>query len=212
MGNRGLLGRSSLTGRGRPAAALGTLAFLALWLCSGCAFVHRYEPQCGRVVDEDTGEPIEGAAVVGMYHTVGASLGGDVKEWAATQETATDAVGEFCLPATTLFRPRLPLTWFDDEVEIWVFKPAYGQFHSGLIPRRLPTGTASEEKTLEYPLKKLETEEERRNNLGRKPPILHHDSAVIRRWSEHMPYYFELYNTERRAIGLEEIRPIGGRK
>ncbi|MFU8857273.1 MAG: hypothetical protein ACNA8S_09750 [Deferrisomatales bacterium] len=204
MGNRVLLGGSPETARGRPAAALGTLALLALWLCSGCAFVHRYEPQCGRVVDEDTGEPIEGAAVVGMYHTVGASLGGDVKEWAATQETATDAGGEFCLPATTLFRPRLPLTWFDDEVEIWVFKPAYRLFpgaravHRGLVTRTAPDG-----KTTEYPLKKLATREERRKNL--QIPTMSPEISMSSRWHEYMPLYFKLHNEERRNLGLEEL-------
>ncbi len=93
-----------------------------------------------------------------------------------------------------------------------MFKPAYGQFPGGAILPGLERRTAADGKTSEYPLKELQTFEERRKNLSQGPNILHHDTAVFSRWYEYMPYYFKLYNQERQAIGLEEIRPIGGRR
>lgn len=212
MGNRVVLKRMLAAGEPRRRTVRAALVLLALWLCSGCAFVHRYDAQCGRVFDADTGEPIEGAAVVGLYHTVAASVGGEVQRWAATQETVTDAKGEFCLPAKTIFEPRLPLSWFDHHVWTWVFKPPYELFRGEpalirlLQTRETPKGTITE-----YPLRKLHDIEERRQNLST-IPILHHDNDIASRWYEQVPHYIRLFNEERRSLGLEEIKPIGGDK
>jgi len=136
---------------------------LALWLCAGCAFVHRYDAQCDRVFDADTGEPIEGAAVVGLYHTVSDSVGRGVRQWAATQETVTDANGEFCLPATTIFEPRLPLSWFDDYVAIWVFKPSYTLINGSRAQANTFTRRATPIGTL------VDYKQETDNNRGKTP-------------------------------------------
>jgi hypothetical protein len=185
---------------------------LAPWVFSGCAFVHHYDAQCGWVFDADTGEPIEGAAVVGLYHTKAGSPGGDVSRWAATQETVTDADGEFCLPAKTIFEPRPPLSWFDDYVEVWVFKPLYTVFDGDrawarlLQTRDTPKGTITE-----YPLKRVDSIEERKRILTT-PGILHHDNNISDSWDVQMPYWFKLYNEESRNLGLEEIKPSGGKR
>lgn len=213
MGNRVVLKQRRAAKEPRRRTLRTALVLLALWLCSGCAFVHRYDAQCGRVFDADTGEPIEGAAVVGLYHTESASPGGDVRRWAATQETVTDAKGEFCLPAKTIFEPRLPLSWFEDYVHVWIFKPPYAVFRGepartrSLHRRETLKGTVTE-----YPLKKLESIEDRGENLHWTPPIFHHDNNIARRWYEQMPYWFKLYNEESRNLGLEEIKPIRGDK
>ncbi len=213
MGNRVVLKQRRAARKPRRRTLRTALVLLALWLCSGCAFVHRYDAQCGRVFDADTGEPIEGAAVVGLYHTVSASPGGDVRRWAATQETVTDADGEFCLPAKTIFEPRLPLSWFDDYVDVWVFKPPYAVFRGEpALTESLHTRETLKGTVTEYPLKKLESVEERRKDLRHMPLILHHDDNIAHRWYEQMPYYFKIYNEERRRVGLEEIKTIGGDK
>ena len=190
-----------------------TGAGIALSQCAGCALVHHYYAQCGRVFDADTGEPIEGAAVAGLYHTVTGTPGGDVSRWAATQETVTDANGEFCLPATTLFEPRLPPSWFEDYVYVWIFKPPYAVFRGEpALTESLHTRETLKGTVTDYPLKKLEDIEERRQDLRWTPPIFHHDNKITRRWYEQTPYWFKLYNEESRNLGLEEIKPTGGDK
>ncbi len=213
MGNRVVLKRMLAAGEPRRRTLRTALVLLALWLCAGCALVHHYYAQCGRVFDADTGEPIAGAAVVGLYHTQSTNFGGSVRRWAATQETVTDANGEFCLPATTIFEPRLPPSWFDDYVEVWIFKPPYAVFRGqrarteSLHTRETLKGTVTD-----YPLKKLEDIEERRQDLHWTPPIRHHDNKISDSWDVQMPYWFKLYNEESRNLGLKEIKPTGGDK
>ena len=68
-----------------------------------------YEPAYkGRIVDDETKEPIEGAVVVAIYysHTI---IGGPAGGWTSivnTREALTDEKGEFYIsPYLTLFNP-----------------------------------------------------------------------------------------------------------
>ncbi len=52
----------------------------------------------GKVIDAETGEPIEGAAVLGVWYTEAATAGGTVSTFYEARETLSDRNGEFTIP------------------------------------------------------------------------------------------------------------------
>jgi hypothetical protein len=63
----------------------------------GCAVaqgVHSVVPCQGRVIDAETGEPIEGAVVLGCWYT----KMGDASHYLEAKETVTDENGRFSIP------------------------------------------------------------------------------------------------------------------
>jgi hypothetical protein len=79
-------------------------------------------PRIGRVVDADTGQPIEGAIVLNAFYLWPQRGFGNfptAKVFRNAMEGVTDADGAFHLSG-----PFDSLTWWTDEV--FVFKPAYG--------------------------------------------------------------------------------------
>lgn len=108
------------------------LAGIAI-LCSACLLgppVYMAEPIEGRVVDAETGQPIEGAVVVATWRTL--RLGVDTHEGPTLKvlETTTDADGRYRLPGWGP-RPRVPLT------QVNPYSPRLTVFKSGYVPRSL---------------------------------------------------------------------------
>lgn len=86
----------------------------------------------GKVVDADTEEPIEGAAVVGMWRLE--AYGGPAapsEPYCDAQETLTDKDGEFIVPKASCFF-LWPFTKIG-KAEFVIFKPGYDSY-----PPRLP--------------------------------------------------------------------------
>ncbi len=70
-----------------------------LILISGCICYVCYDgPYKGRVVDSETGEPIEGAVVLAVWRTNYPTGAGGISKYKDAQETVTDENGEFKLP------------------------------------------------------------------------------------------------------------------
>ncbi len=87
-------------------------------------FLYWDGPYHGQVVDADTGEPIEGAAVAGIWELEGFILWiHSFNYFANAKETVTDADGKFKLPLTFAFTfwPFSAL----DRISLLVFKPGY---------------------------------------------------------------------------------------
>jgi len=118
----------------------------------------------GKVVDADTKEPIEGAAVLAVYHKEVPGVAGSNTYSIDAQEALTDEKGEFKIPQTK--------RWFVlnrgyTEGNLIIFKPAYGVF-----PRHELSNAIGESKTwpppekyIVYEMPKLKTMEERDNNI-----------------------------------------------
>lgn len=81
-----------------------TLLLIVLALTvAGCAITERYDQYVGKVVDGETKQPIDGAAVLVVYYTQHWGLVGSVTYYADAQETVTDAKGEFRIPPKALY-------------------------------------------------------------------------------------------------------------
>lgn len=96
-------------------------------------FLYWDGPYHGQVVDADTGDPIEGAAVAGIwnfeYIHIKSSIG-----FANAKETVTDTDGKFRLPLIFAFSPW-PFTVID-RMDLVVFKPGYDS-HPPVIRRKM---------------------------------------------------------------------------
>ncbi|HBF43580.1 MAG TPA: hypothetical protein DDW42_08135 [Desulfobacteraceae bacterium] len=56
----------------------------------------------GRIVDADTGQPIEGVVVLGIYYNEYGTPGGIVRRFHDAQETVTDKSGDFVISGTDI--------------------------------------------------------------------------------------------------------------
>jgi len=69
----------------------------------GCASAIRYDGLYeGKVINADTGEPIEGVVVLGKWSREHITPGGAVSEYYDARETVTDKNGEFSIPGQGL--------------------------------------------------------------------------------------------------------------
>ena len=108
---------------------LPIIIIVSLLIClvlpaSGFAWIYVSKPAYqGKVVDLDTGAPIEGAAVVAIYHKDSFGLGtGDITSVIHVKETLTDQDGQFYLPP---YRTLVaPYSW-ESATYFTIYKPGY---------------------------------------------------------------------------------------
>jgi len=101
----------------------GILVALALW--GRCLILWDY-PYAGRVVDKETGEPIEGAVVVAEYWMETPSPAGPGHAKLTWRETVTDWDGRFRIPF--LFTTyQSPFFYLVRKPEIYVLALGYGR-------------------------------------------------------------------------------------
>jgi hypothetical protein len=98
-------------------------------------FIYWDGPYFGKVVDADTGEPIEGASVAGVWEIENfILLLTSMYHFANAKETVTDADGEFTIPLTFAFT-FWPMSGLD-KMDLVVFKPGYDS-HPPAIQRAM---------------------------------------------------------------------------
>lgn len=167
------------------------IILIMLPLSIGCGVIKRYPAYYGRVIDAETKEPLEGAAVLVVYYTEQPSPGGPVMSYREAQETVTDKDGEFTIPALTITNFKF-LHFFVQYSYITIFKPGYGAYprHKDVKPRSFP---ANKHVTIELP--KLKTREERLLNYGCYPS----DDVPEKKYEN----LFRLIQEERKALGLK---------
>jgi len=133
---------------------------------AGCAITHEYGPYYGKVIDEDTKEPIEGAAVLVVFYTEEYGPAGAITRYADAVETVTEKSGEFKIPThrVTVFRP---LQGWDLYPQFRIFKPSYGCYpiHKDVKPMFVPNGTLPINQYVTIELPRLKTKEERLRNI-----------------------------------------------
>lgn len=120
-----------------------------------CTITRKYGPYHGRVIEEATGDPIDGALVLMVFFTEMYTLGGFTTHFVDAVETTTGDNGDFSIPARRLWAFRLPHQW-DDIAPVTIFKPGYGAYSMRIIPQ-------DEHVTIRLP--RLMTREERLDNL-----------------------------------------------
>jgi|Deesub1362A_J573_1020465.scaffolds.fasta_scaffold24991_2 hypothetical protein len=119
----------------------------------------RYDgPYKGKVVDAETGEPIEGVVVLGVWYSTMPTPAGEVSKYYDAEETVTDKNGEFEIPGKGLmFFTRV------EPISVIIFKAGYS--HYSLTWRELEREMKKERGKLIIPLKKLSLRE-RLNRFG----------------------------------------------
>jgi hypothetical protein len=98
-------------------------------------FIYWDGPYFGQMVDADSGEPIEGASVAGVWQFEDfILLITSLNHFATAKETVTDAEGKFTIPLTFAFTfwPMASL----EEMDLVVFKPGYDS-HPPAIQRAM---------------------------------------------------------------------------
>lgn len=181
---------------------LFSLIALSIMFC-GCTITHRFGPFMGKVVDAETGEPIEGAAVLIGFYTKTSSVGGWVWRFADAIETLTDAEGKFQFPSKriTLFRG---MSLWDKQCQISIFKPGYAAYPGNM---RLSYSSLEEKHSMFIPedehtiyfLPRLMTLGERKKNLDN----IEYPAGIA---NEKMPQLRKLESEERVNVGLRPYK------
>lgn len=175
---------------------LGCTALIMLFLCTGCAIISHYGAYHGKVVDAETKEPLEGAAVLAVYFTTSSGPGGAISHYLDAQETVTDKNGEFRIPPLTVTTFRV-LQGFDAHPQFTIFKPGYGAYpkHKDVKPT-FPYWSLPSNQYVTIELPKLGTNQERKENLcGRNL-----DAPL-----EKQKHLIKLLNQERKYLGYESF-------
>jgi hypothetical protein len=161
-------------------------------------------PYHGRVIDKETKQPIEGAAVVAIWWKETAMIGHPIQSVHDAQETLTDKDGNFTIPGTsTISLNPFSRIW---EPKFTIFKPGYQAYgaHGGWSwkPISVPETIALYEKDdrTVAELKPLKTRDERIENQRQV-------SISSRVPEEKYPELIRLRNIERENLGLKPTYP-----
>ncbi len=124
----------------------------------------------GRVVEEQTREPIEGVVVTAVWYYVCATMAGGVDKYYDAYETVTDEHGNFTIPGKGI-RFFIQL----DEARVYIFKAGYSYFRSWWRPMKRSDSfkerIAWEGRRAIIPLRKLTDEEVLRGRIPTRPII-----------------------------------------
>jgi hypothetical protein len=160
----------------------------------------------GRIVDAETGEPLEGIVALGVWYTETPSVGGGVMSYYDAREAVTDKNGDFSIPgqglkvATNLL-PMRPI----------IFKAGYAylQFFwdkESLNDERACGATVTwDGKIPVIPLRELSPEE--RKKITFSPPSPPSDAPY-----EKVRFYLKERNKDRIERGLKPLTEWGGVK
>ena len=111
------------------------VVFLLALVCiplSACAGTRVYTgPWSGQVIDAESKQPIEGAAVVAIWYKYYATPAGDVGNYLDTAETITDKEGKFLLPSKKFL--NVPLLRESSAPDFYIFKPGYGCYPEYMV-------------------------------------------------------------------------------
>ena len=154
-------------------------------------------PYRGQLVDAETRQPLEGAAVLFYWRkNVYGGAGGPVKYPLDAKEVLTDEEGRFYIPWFVGVSPN-PLSLVLEPSAIF-YLPGYRSVLAEVDPQN---GKAFRDPTV-IPMRKMRTRKERRDYIGGVLPGDVPDEA--------MPKLIRLMNTEREALGLKPVHVRSG--
>ncbi len=110
---------------------IAIVSMLVIFVTSGCL---RYEGiNRGKVIDEATGEPIEGVVILAVWYKGQPTIAGTKHKFYDATEVVTDKDGEFSIKGMglKLDRPGIPFPGFADieNMQIFIFKAGYTYYH-----------------------------------------------------------------------------------
>ena len=181
--------------KGRP-LPLFLSSFLVLLAACG-HLVYADGPYQGRVIDRETKQPIEGAAVLAVWWKRAPGPGHPIISFYDAQETLTDQDGNFTIPGTRGGSLN-PLATIQEPL-FTIFQPGYEAYGA----RKLARPGSEERTTVE--LRRLTAREERLRNLDEISfarfclPDEKTTSCIPR---EKAPNLVRLRAEERRSLGL----------
>ena len=110
----------------------------------------------GKVVDAETKEPIERAAVLVVYHASTMSVAGSNYYAVDAQEALTDVNGEFKIPSKTVPSEKV---FGKLPANVIIFKPGYGAFPNHKLSKTIGENKSwpPPEKYVVYEMLELET-------------------------------------------------------
>ena len=150
------------------------LLITILLLMTGCLYAVRYDATFkGRIIDADTGQPIEGVVVLGVWYLGYPSVAGVVHKYYDAKETVTDKKGEFKISG---FGPRVMSNL--EPMNVLIFKAGYMPVDDmGPGVRKTFREESWSWENVEYdgdrliiPLKKLTMEERKKQGRPNDPP------------------------------------------
>ncbi len=175
------------------------LLIVILPISAGCALTHQYGPYYGKVIDAETKEPLECAAVLAVFYTQEYGPAGAIIRYADAVETVTDKNGEFKIPTyrVVVFRP---LQGWDRYGYFTIFKPGYVCYpiHKNIKPMFVPNGTLPPNEHVTIELPKSKTIQERRESTMCSP-----SSDIPTTKCKNL---IDLINQERKSLGYNLIR------
>ncbi len=150
--------------------------------------VYSIAPWYGKVIDKNTGQPIEGAVLVRSWDVETASPAGTVTSFFGMKETLTDKNGKFTIFKKIYF-PGIPiLIWISENRPI-VFKPGYkflilDKKTSTISLEKIPTIIDLREKELSEAQRNYEVDHYNTNifrkMIEREEDFIEHDEKVER--------------------------------
>jgi hypothetical protein len=146
--------------------------FVAILLyLPGCVYAVRVDgPYEGRIIDADTGKPIEGVVILGTWYTAQFSPAGSTHNFYDARETVTDRNGEFSIPGMGL-RVLSNL----EPMHILIFKAGYEYLNVPWVSLKkdilLKEKIKWEGNRAIIPLKRLTMEERSRMGAPSRPNI-----------------------------------------
>ena len=166
-------------------------------LLASCCYPIRYDgPYRGRVIDTDTGKPIEGVVVLGVWYKEIATVAGGVSSYYDATETVTDKNGEFRIQGL-----GLKILSNVGPMDVLIFKAGYeyigmGPWESFKEDEILRKRIRWEGERLIVPLKKLTMEERRKQRSPDFPSEAPRDKISLT---------LEEINKDRNERGLKSV-------
>jgi hypothetical protein len=152
----------------------------------------------GKVVDAETGQPLEGAVFVIVWEKKPALSMNGYRDFHSAKEALTDANGEFSVDGS----PGIdwnPFTYVVKTPSIAIFMPGYGPFPTGHV-KETPVAEMKNAMTgagVVIKLPKLKTQQEMRRYTG--PGALHISTGTP---YEEIPNLMRLINIHSKMAGL----------
>jgi hypothetical protein len=170
-------------------------------------------PYHGKVIDRNTKQPIEGAAIVAVWWKQTPMIADSQTSYYDAQDTLTDKEGNFTIPGVMkiLINPLAKIR----EPSFTIFKPGYTAYRNLVFkPRSTAEGIVVFEESgqVVYALGRLTTREERLRNIdGLLPGVCFPDTKQFCVPEEKILNLRRLMNAERKTLGLEPTyAPKGG--
>ncbi len=182
------------------------MVLLILPLQTGCLYAVRYDGiYRGKIVDQETREPIEGVVVLGTWSVYHFSPAGGYHTYYDARETVTDKKGEFVIPGE-----GLRILSSVEPMSFTVFKAGYRyrEYHWDTLKSDIPKKEEEQTKWKGdmpvFPIKKLTIDERKKMPSPPDPP----DEASF----ENVKWMLREIDKDRVERGLDVRGFWGGKK